>query len=71
MASQLRPAAAVWLESAGSLAAELLLWLAGMWAGALLSGRVEAGPSEVRDVGLAVRTAEPSERWSVVAVAVE
>ena len=66
MASPLRPAAAVWLESAGSLAAELLLWLAGMWAVALAHGRVEAGPSEVLDIELAVRSAEPSERWLVV-----
>ena len=58
------------LESDGSLAAELLLGLVGMWSGALLSGRVEAGPSEAWDVELAVRPAEPSERWSVVVAAV-
>ena len=54
------------LESDGSLAAELLLWLAGMWAGALAHGRVEAGPSEVLDIELAVRSAEPPERWLVL-----
>ena len=54
------------LESDGSLAAELLLGPAGMWAGALAHGQVEAGPSEVLDV----QPAEPSERWLVVVVVV-